>query len=105
MRPVFVLLLLVTPLASAQQPTWYLLSREEGCVDLKLLVDAERLSRVPVSPEDYAQMMRERSEKVTVGLPPNVPSEFNGKLVQVTVGSEEGGPVFVKDEVCRKLRK
>ena len=102
MRPSFAsLVVLVALSAPAQPPTWYLLSREEGCVDPRILLEAERLPRVPASPEDYAQMMRQRGEKVTVGLPPDVPAEFNGKIVQVRVGSEDGGPVFVREEVCR----
>jgi hypothetical protein len=104
MRAFFALLLVALP-ASAQQPTWFLLSREGGCVDLKALVDLGAASRVPVSPEDYAQMMRERGKKVTLGPPPDVPSELNGKMVQATTGGEDGGPVFARDEVCRKIRR
>jgi len=66
-RLIFLLLLVVAHPVSAQQPAWYLLSRDDGCVDLKILVKAERLSRLPVSPNDFAVMMRERGEEVTVG--------------------------------------
>ena len=83
------LVVLMTLPASAQQPTWYVLSREEGCVESKYLVDLGIVSRAPVSPEDYAQMMRALGKKTTVVFPPGFPSEFNGKVVQVKVGSEE----------------
>ena len=105
MRSFLILLIvLVSPLGSAQQATWFLLSREEGCLDLKILVEAEKLPRIPTSPEDYAQMIRERGKDVSLELPKDVPSDFNGKIVQVRVGNDEGGPVFVKDEVCRKIK-
>lgn len=106
MRFFFILLIvLVPPPGSGQQAAWFLLSREEGCVDLKILVEAEKLPRVPTSPEDYAQMMRERGQDVSLELPRDVPSEFNGRIVQVRIGNDDGGPVFVRDEVCRKLRR
>ncbi len=106
MRSLLPPLILLLPLAgSAQQATWYLLSREEGCIDLRILVEAEKLPRVPTSPEDYAQMMRERGKNVSLGLPRDVPADLYGKIVQVRVGNDEGGPVFVKDEVCREMRK
>lgn len=98
-----ILVALVPSAGSAQQPHWYLLSREQGCVELTTLVEAYSLPRAPTSPDDYAQMMRERGKKVTLGLPKEVPADFNGKIVQVRVGDDDGGPVFVTDEVCRKL--
>ena len=88
--------------ASAQQPAWHLFAHDDGCVDLNLLVKAEKLPRAPVSPEDFARMMRERGEQVVVGPPPGFPPELAGKVVQVKVG-EWKAPVFVRDEVCRKL--
>lgn len=103
-RSLFILLILVAPPpSSAQQPTWYLLSREQGCIDLTILVEAERLPRVPTSPEDYAQMMRERGKDVSLELPKDVPAELEGEIVQVRVGNEDGGPVFAKAEVCRRI--
>ncbi len=106
MRSLFILLIvLVAPPGSGQQATWFLLSHEEGCVDLKVLVEAEKLPRVPRSPEDYAQMMRERGKDVSLVLPKDVPSDFKGKIVQVRTSSDDGGPVFVRDEVCHKLGK
>lgn len=106
MRSLLILLVaLVPPTGSAQQAAWYLLSREQGCVDLKVLVEAEKLPRAPTSPEDYAQMMRARGKSVTIGLPKGVPADFDGKIVQVRTDNDDGGPVFVKDEVCRKLGK
>jgi hypothetical protein len=103
MRTSLVLLaVLVTSSALAQQPTWYLMSREEGCVEPKELVDLGIVERAPVSPEDYAQMLRSRGKKVTLGLPPGFPSEFSGKIVQIKVGGEDGGVAFATEEVCRK---
>jgi hypothetical protein len=105
LRSFFILpIVLLPPPGSAQQAAWFLLSREEGCVDLRILVEAEKLPRVPTSPEDYAQMMRGRGKDVSLGLPKEVPADFKGKIVQVSTSGEEGGPVFVTDEVCRKLR-
>ena len=106
MRFLLVLLvLLVPPPALAQQASWYLLSREEGCLDLRILAEMEKLPRTPTSPEDYAQMMRARGQVVSLELPKEVPAALEGKVVQVRVGNEDGGPVFVRDEVCRTLRK
>jgi hypothetical protein len=90
--------------ALAQQPTWFVLAHADGCIDLKVLVKAEKLSRAPVSPEDFAQMMRQRGESVVVGAPANLPSELAGKVVQVKVGSWKA-PVFVKEDVCRNIAK
>jgi hypothetical protein len=100
-----ILVVLVTLPASAQQRTWYVLSREEGCVEPKYLVDLGMVSRAPVFPEDYAQMMRPLGKKTTFVFPPGFPSAFNGKVVQVKVGSEEGGVAFANDEVCRNIRR
>ena len=88
---------------SAQQGTWYLLSRENGCVSLEILVEMERLPRAPTSPDDYARMQLERGKKVSLELPDGFPPEFRGKVVQVKTAGDEGGPVFVTDEVCRKI--
>jgi hypothetical protein len=101
-RLIFLLLLIMAHPVSAQPPPWYLLSRDDGCVDLKILVKAERLSRLPVSPDDFASMMRERGEEVTVGPLADSPAEFIGKVVQVTVGNGKA-PVFVTEEICRKI--
>lgn len=101
-RFLFPLMLLSAMPAAAQQPAWYLLARDDGCVDLKLLVKAERLAREPASPDDFARMMRERGEQVVVGQPPGFPPELAGKVVQVKVG-EWKAPVFVRAEVCSNL--
>jgi hypothetical protein len=102
LRLLFLLLLLVALPASAQQPTWYLLSREDGCIDLQILVKAEKLSRVPVSPEDFAMMMRERGNEVAVGPLADSPPDLIGKVVQVTIGTGKA-PVFVTEEICRNI--
>lgn len=102
-RFIFPLLLFVAAVpAFAQQPAWYLLSRDDGCVDLKILAKAEGLPRAPVSPEDFAMLMRVRGQEVTVAPLPDLPAELTGKVVQVTVGPERA-PVFVLEEVCRSL--
>jgi hypothetical protein len=101
-RLIFLLLLVVAHPVSAQQPAWYLLSRDDGCVDLKILVQAERLSRLPVSPDDFASMMRARGKEVTVGPLAGSPAELIGKVVKVTVGNEKA-PVFVTEDICRTI--
>jgi hypothetical protein len=95
-------LLLAAVPAYTQEPNWYLLSRDDGCVDLRLLVKAEKLPRAPVSPEDFARMMRERGEQVDVGPLPDSPPEFIGKVVQVRYGNGRA-LVFVKEEICRTI--
>lgn len=105
MRIFLSFLILLLPLSvRADEPAWYLMSREDGCVDLKLMVKHERLPRIPASPEDYAGMMRDRGKQVTLGLPPGFPSELIGKVVQVTVGPDKA-PIFVRPEICRTLDK
>ena len=84
--PFLLLPLLAALPASAQESTWYLLSREDGCLELQILVKAEKLSRAPVSPDDFARMMRERGEQVVVEPLADMPEDFTGKAVQVKVG-------------------
>src|SRR5262245_39927702 len=72
-----VLLVLGAP-AGADEVPWYLMDRHEGCVDLTILVRRERLSRVPASPEDFAQMMGSRGYQVAVGPVPNSPPDLAG---------------------------
>jgi hypothetical protein len=105
MRSFFILLIVLVapPPGFGQQATWFLLSHEDGCVDLKVLVEAEKLPRTPTSPEDYAQMMRERGKDVSLVLPKDLPSDFRGKVVQVRTSSDDAGPVFIRGEVCDKL--
>lgn len=98
------LAILAVPPVFAQQSSWYVLSREDGCMDLNVLAKGEKLPRAPVSPEDFAKMMRERGETVSVGPPTNFPSELAGKVVQVNVGSSKA-PIFVKGEICRNISK
>jgi hypothetical protein len=44
--PLFFLLVFLAALpASARQTTWYVLAHDDGCVDLKLLVKAEKCTR------------------------------------------------------------
>lgn len=73
-------------------------------MDLKILAKAEKLPRAPTSPEDFAQLMRERGETVNVGMPPGFPSELAEKVVQINIGSSKA-PVFVKEDVCRNISK
>lgn len=95
------LCLLLAPLpVFAGQPAWHVFARDDGCVELAQLARAERLPRVPASPEDYARMLRERGERVVMGPPPGFPPELAGKAVQVMRGDGKA-PVFVTDELCR----
>jgi hypothetical protein len=103
-RLVALLLVLVPLSASARQPTWYLLMHDDGCVNPELLVTAERLLRAPVSPEEFAQMMRERGEAVTIGQFADSPPGFSGQMIQVKYGNSKA-PIFVTEEFCRKFWK
>jgi len=102
----FIFLLLFALPASAQPPTWYLIARHDGGHDLQVLVKMMNLKRAPVSPEDFAQMMRERGEQVVIGPlaePPNdIPPDIVGKIVQVQVGKRVA-PIFVTEEICRNI--
>ena len=91
------------PHAHAQE-TWMLLSRESGCVDLQILVRAERLARAPTSPDDFAAMMRARNHQVSVGLPDGFPREMAGKAVMVKYG-ESRAPIFVRTELCKQMKQ
>ncbi|MGZ5586836.1 MAG: hypothetical protein ACXWE4_09175, partial [Methylobacter sp.] len=78
-----------TPAVFAQQSTWYVFSREDGCSDLQVLAKVEKLSRTPESPDDFAQMLRERGESATIGKSSGFPAELTGQVVQVNVGSSK----------------
>lgn len=99
---VFLLTVLVAQPAPARQPTWYVLAREDGCIDLKVLVKPERLPRTPDSPEDFARMKRERGEAAVLGQPRDLPPGLAGKVVQIDLGGGKA-PVFVRREVCRSI--
>ena len=79
---------------------WFLMERHGGCVDVGILARRERLARVPVSPEDFAQMMRARGHQVVVGPLPGSPPDLVGKAVLVDV-RDNLKPVFVRAELCR----
>lgn len=100
MRRYILPILLVSTAACAAEPEWYLFARDDGCTDMRIIVRMEKLSRVPVSPEDFAQMMRERGESVVVGLPPGFPPDLAGKVVQVQYGKRRS-LTFVRDNFCR----
>ena len=102
----FVLLALLSMPVAAQEPTWYLISHDDGCVELSALTRAKRLElpRPPVSPDDFAQMMRERGESPVVAMPAGFPPHLVGKVVQVTV-NESTAPVFVTEEVCGNIAR
>ena len=89
---------------SAQASGWFVLAREDGCMDPKVLVKADGLPRVPASPDDYAQLMRARGATVTLGLPAGFPAELAGRVVQVTIGPSKA-PVFVREDVCRNFKQ
>lgn len=103
---ILTLIALLLPSAPSQtlagEDSWYLFARDDGCVSLQLLVSAENLKRAPVSPEDFAGMMRARGEQVSIGLPEGFPSGLLGKAVQVKYGSN--AVLFVTEEICRTAR-
>lgn len=99
---VVLLTLLVAQPVLARQPTWYVLARDDGRIDLKVLVKAERLPRTPTSPEDFAHMKRERGESAVLAPPRDLPPALAGKVVQVDLGGGKA-PVFVRAEVCRNI--
>ena len=77
------------------------MSRSEGCVDLSVIARGDRLPRAPISPDDYADLMRARGHQATLGLPPGVPAELAGKVVMVKI-RDDHAPVFVHEDVCRQ---
>lgn len=83
---------------------WQLMSREDGCVGMEVLVKRERLPHPPSTPEEFAAMMRSRGYSVTTGLPDGFPLELSGKAVMVRV-RENMAPVFVREEVCRNAER
>jgi hypothetical protein len=97
-------LLLAFP--AGAQPVWYVLSHDDGCIEPGLLMKSRALalSRAPASPEDFAQMMRERGKAPAVGLPAGFPADLAGKVVQVSVG-DSMAPIFATAEVCRNVSK
>lgn len=92
--------LLVSSIVYAEDPTWYLFARDDGCTDMRIVVRMESLSRTPTSPEDFAQMMRDRGENVVVGPSPAFPPHLAGKVVQVQYGPKRA-LTFVSAEACR----
>lgn len=102
-KHLILLMLLFAPLTvHAGESGWFLISRDDGCVDPGLLVKREKLPRTPASPEEYAQMLRDRGERVTLGLPEGFPPELASKVVQVKSG-ESKAPIFVSGEICRSI--
>lgn len=102
LRSLLTLLLLGTATAAAQAAGWYLFARDDGCIDVDAVARREKLPRSPASPEDFANLMRERGETVVVGAPAGVSPELAGKLVQVQYGRGKA-LLFMKDEVCRNV--
>lgn len=92
--------LLLSSIVYAEEASWYLFARDDGCTDLQIAVRMAKLSRTPTSPEDFAQMLRDRGEDVVVGPAPGFPPEFAGKVVQVRFGPRRA-LTFVSAEVCR----
>ena len=87
--------------ALAQDGGWRLLSREDGCLGLDLLTKRERLSRTPGSPGEFAQMLRDRGEQPSLGLPKGFGPEMATKVIQVSTAT--GGVIFVTGDLCRQL--
>lgn len=80
------------------------MTREDGCVSLQLLVRMMQLPRAPLSPEDFAQMLRERGETAVLGPLENSPPELNGQVVLVRLANGKA-PIFARSEVCRRLER
>jgi hypothetical protein len=92
-------------LASGAAPpaTWFVLSREDGCLPLDILQRGDRLPRVPTSPADYEAMLRARGEQPTLALPPGFPPDLAGKVVMVQTRPDRA-PILVRADVCRQMR-
>lgn len=86
------------------EPKWFLLSRENGCIGLELLAKREKLPKIPATPEEFAEMMRERGYQATLSLPEGFPTDLSGKVVMVKV-RENMAPVFVREEFCQTMIK
>jgi hypothetical protein len=86
--------------ASAAHAQWMLFGREAGCVSMQQLVRMERLDRAPATPEEFADAMRARGHKVTLGLPEGFPADMQGKAVMVRYG-ESRAPIFLRMELCK----
>jgi hypothetical protein len=94
---------LASPARGGESP-WFLLARDDGCIELKQLARRENLPKTPATPEEFAQMMRDRGYEVTMGLPEGFPAEMAGKFVQVRV-RDNMAPIFVREETCRQVDK
>ncbi len=87
--------------AMAQQPDWYVFAHDDGCLELSVLNKRDRLSHTPISPEDYAQMMRAQGKRVIVEDDTDTfPSEFSGKIVNVQLDNTKA-VLFVKSDLCK----
>ncbi|MDD5052859.1 MAG: hypothetical protein PHO27_09050 [Sulfuricurvum sp.] len=93
------LIFLIYSMTYGANTNWYILARDDGCIDIQIIVRELKLSRTPISPEDFVQMMKERGENVTVDLPIGISPNLEGKLVQVRFGKAKS-LLFVKDEIC-----
>jgi hypothetical protein len=102
LRATLALLLCLAVPGQAAEPEWFVLSREDGCLDLTLLARRERLPRVPASPEEYARLLAERGDEVKLDTPDGLPAEYAGRAVRVTVNRAKA-PIFVTAEFCRAL--
>lgn len=94
--------LLLSSIAYAEEPAWFLFARHDGCTDLEIAARKLKLPRTPTSPEDFAQMMRDRGKDVVVGPSPWFPPNLPGRIVQVQFGPESI-VAFLSAETCRAL--
>lgn len=94
--------LLLYSIAYASEPAWYLFARDDGCIDLQMAARKLKLPRTPMSPEDFAQMQRDRGENVVVAPSPLVSSNLPGKIVQVQFGAGKSW-TFLSAEACRAM--
>jgi len=98
-RKLFGLAGLVLAHGAWAQEGWMLFSREGGCMDPAMLARWEQLPRIPVSPEDFAAMLRPRYPGLTIGLPEGFPPEMTGKAVMVRYAANRA-PIFVRADFC-----
>ncbi|WP_428737232.1 hypothetical protein [Sulfurimonas sp.] len=91
----FLIILVALPLF-ASQDKWYILSHDDGCIDMSLLNRKGDFPHTPTSPQDYAKMMQEQGKSAIVKENPNK------KIVQVKLGGTKT-LFFVKEELCHNL--
>jgi len=94
--------LLLSSIVNAAEPAWHLFARDDGCVDVQIAARKLKLPRTPASPEDFAQMLRDRGEVAAIAPPAFAPAHLAGKIVEVQFGAGKT-LVFIRTEACRDI--